>query len=385
MVIGMAMTRQPHARQPQGSPTGGQFASVDHPEGDTQLDAPGAQIRGEVSAYAADLATTARDAERAAATQAQAAAIRREAEANKAAELRNTADAKRLIGRWRYNRKASKADQRVLQAEAAQAEAEAYANQASDDAGRMEAGVRAERRVVEALARTPGVHHVLCGLNFGPGVGDIDTIAVGNRVVITEVKAGGGRLVVHADGSVTHGGRATPRNPLEQCAKQVAALDAVTGKRATGVVCFPDAEPSVILHAASGCYLVGGTDNLIEVVSETMDRGVDRVSAKALVTSVQSALAARHKEVQSWVARCDSRTAEIATRIANWQDTINRSGGWSQGPEIRANLTNYIAQKQASAEQVAKDRKTWVSMAEGVAAAYQANERLLGSSGRSTP
>lgn len=372
MVICMTQVHARQPRQPAGQPTGGQFAGASRPESTVQLveDPSGglvedrqAAVHGEVSSYAADLAQNAIASQEQALARAEAASAEKTTEAQQAAALRERAARHRLIRRWWCNRKAGEFERRAQAAETRQLEAEQLAANAADEAGRMNAGVRAEQEVVDALQQTEGVRHVICGINFGPGLGDVDVTAVGTDVVVVEVKAGGGQLVALNGGAVSHGGKVTPRNPLSQCAKQVASLQEVAGVSAVGVVCYPDATPSLSFDTASGCYLVGGTDHLKKLVTETMQASNTPVNARAMVVKVQHHLAARYQEIQEWIRGADER-------INRWEDTIARSWGWSQGPEIRANLGRLLAENYEKAN-------AWRDMAAAVNTAYWSNARML--------
>jgi len=368
-----------HARQPRGAPTGGQFAATSHPEGGVLTEiAPTAQVRGEVSTYAVGLAADAQRAEDAALAKAALLAEQAKEIADKAASLRAKAETKGRIGRWSNTRKAKKSDRLAANLRVMASRSKETATAAGDEAGRIQAGVEAERAVVDALARTPGVRHVLCGLNLGPGIGDIDVIAVGDRVVIAEVKAGRGELYANPDGTVTHGGRPTPKNPLTQCASQVTALQKHCGVAAIGCVVFPDAEPRAIRHPQTGCYLVGGVGKLTTGVSKWMSESTaGSQNAKQIVLDVQSALNARHREIVGWIDSAQGQNAAAAQRIAKWEHTIARSGGWSQGPEIRANLRQMIAENRATVAERTQKMAGWSDLAEKVAAAYEANKRIL--------
>lgn len=374
MVIGMD-----HVRQPKGAPTGGQFAGKSNPEGGVSLsDKPPAKVRGDVSTFAAGLAADARRSEQEALAEAALLADQAKEIADKAANLRAKAETKGRIVRWSSTRKAKKSDRSAANLRVMASRSKETAKAAGDEAGRMQAGVDAEQAVVDTLAHTDGVHHVLCGLNLGPGIGDIDVIAVGDAVVIAEVKAGRGDLEAGSDGTVSHGGRPTPKNPLAQCAAQVETLREKSGVEVVGAVCFPEAEPSVTYHRQSGCYLIGGTDNLSDFVAHTMaDSDAGPINAKAVVTSVQGYLAARHEEVTDWVDNCHSQDAAAAARIAKWETTISRSSGWSKGPEIRGNLTRMIAENRAQMSERQEKIAGWSDLAARVSDAYEGNKKIL--------
>jgi len=368
-----------HARHPRGAPTGGQFAATPHPEGGVLTEgAPAAQVHGEISSYAVGLAADARRAEDEASTQVSQHSSNAQELADKAEALREKAKDRGKLGRWSSTRKAKKADKSAADLRALAAKAKEAASEANSEAGRIQAGVDAERAVVEALTRTPGVRHVLCGLNLGPGIGDIDVIAVGDVVVIAEVKAGRGELHANPDGTVTHGGRMTPKNPLTQCARQVTALRTNCGVAAIGCVVFPDAEPRALRHPQTGCYLVGGVDKLTTGVSKWMSESTaGPQNAKQIVLGVQNALNARHQEIVGWIDSIKSQNDAAYDRINRWQQKIAQSSGWSKGPEIRSNLTRMIAENRGEIAEREEKRSNFANLAAAVTDAWQENQEKL--------
>jgi hypothetical protein len=384
MVLCMAQHAQ-HQRQPRGTPVGGQFATVTHPESPVVLDdQPGAKVHGQVSAYATALADDAR-------RDAHAASSRVEALTAKAAELEAQVDAavtssasKGAIGRWSGRRKSKRARKHAATARSLASAATAQVEQATAEIGRLQAGIDAEQEVVSALAQVSGVRHVLCGVNLGPGVGDIDAIAVGAHAVVVEVKAGRGAVHAGADGTVVHGGRQSPGAPLAQAAKQAQVVRIAAGIDCTPVVCFPDAEPSARFHERSGCWLIGGTEPLAKFVAESMaNHDGERVNAKSIVVGVQRHLTARQAEIQGWITSGEQKNRAAAQRIAKWRATIAKSKGWSKGAEIRANLTGLIAENQATVAERQQKMAAWSELVQRIDEARRSNERML--EGRAHP
>ncbi|MHB8318068.1 MAG: nuclease-related domain-containing protein [Acidimicrobiales bacterium] len=290
------------ARRPQGTPAGGQFAKKAHPESDISLDEPAAKVSGEISSYAAAQLAVARDHENFARGRVEQFDAKANDAIAKASLLRTKAKTQRALLRWNSTRRAQKLTYAATELQVKKQGAEATAQNFGAKAERMQAGINAEREVVETLAHTDGVNHILCGLNFGPGLGDIDVIAVGNQVVIVEVKAGRGVLEVDDNGAVFHGGKMTPGDPLEQCAKQRDTLLHYGYVNAVSTVCFPGAESGTWFHDDSGCYLVGGTDELSRHVSQAMrESNTGPHNPKRLVKNVQKNLKARQREIRGWI------------------------------------------------------------------------------------
>lgn len=229
------------------------------------------------------------------------------------------------------------------------------ADMARQEAGRLQAGVDAEQRVVDALASSR--HQVICGLDLGPPVGDVDVL-VPDAGVLVEVKAGGGILASGGDGSVSHGGRPSPGFPLAQATKQAAAL-VDGGAVLVPIVCYPGAQPGAYHHPETGAWLVGGTQTLVELLDRL---GATPTSSTRLVDAAQSHLRARREVLRKSIK-------EGEARIAKWQSTIKRSGGWSKGPEIRRNLTS-------RSEDVGRQIAGWKGAMARLDAAEKANKRL---------
>lgn len=229
------------------------------------------------------------------------------------------------------------------------------ADEAHQEAGRLGAGVDAEQRVVDALASSG--HQVVCGLDLGPPIGDID-VCCPDAGVLVEVKAGGGQLASAGDGSVTHGGRPSPGFPLAQAARQAHAL-VDGGVVLAPIVCYPSAQPGALRHAETGAWLVGGTQTLVELLDRL---GATPTSPTRLVDAAQSHLRARREALRKSIK-------EGEAKLAKWDSTIKRSGGWSKGPEIRANLGR-------RSEDVARQVAGWKGAMERLDAAEKANKRL---------
>lgn len=299
-------------------------------------------------------------------------------EATAAAAIEQSKD-KGIIGRWSGKRSAKKASRRASVALARVDDLLASAEQSRDDAARIQSGVVAERQVVETLANTHGVRQVLCGINLGPGVGDIDVLAIGRHPVVVEVKAGSGRLVAHADGSVTHGGRPSPGQPLSQCARQVGTLQQKAGVSSVGIVCYPNADPSVTLHTSTGCWLVGGKAELSALVTKEVTAGTDSHAqdGRTIVSNVQHHLGLRQQEVLGWVKDSATKDREAFARIAKWQDTISRSSSWSNGAAIRAGLTQRIADNEATVSRRAQKVVGWKDLAAKIGTAMKSNDQML--------
>jgi len=229
------------------------------------------------------------------------------------------------------------------------------ADEARQEAGRLNAGVDAEQRVVDALASAG--HQVICGLDLGPPIGDVDVL-VPDAGALVEVKAGGGVLASAGDGSVTHGERPSPGFPLAQAAKQAHAL-VDGGVVLTPIVCYPNAQPSCSLHAETRAWLVGGTEVLVDLLDRL---ACPPTTSTRLVDAAQAHLRARKEKLSGQI-----RTGKA--RIAKWDSTIQRSGGWSKGPEIRANLG------QRSAD-VGRQIAGWQAALDRLDASEKANKRL---------
>lgn len=385
-------------RQPQGIPVGGQYAPASHPEGDAALeegagtsdgtitpvdppvDPPKAKVHGEISAYAARRSVNARTVEQKAQEDAERFEFESQAAAAKAEALRKKAAEQHLIGRWNSRRKAKKSDAAATELDTERQARLAAAKEAADEAGRMEAGVKAERKVVATLMRTEGVRHVLCGLNLGPGIGDIDAIAVGDHVVVVEVKAGRGALETGADGTIFHGGRPTPNKPIEQCAKQVAALREHAGVEALGVVCFPDAEPFSKRHKVTGCHLIGGTEALTDIVSQAMRESESGpCNAKAIVTNIQASLSARFTETEEWIQGACERRDYYARKIAHYEDITRQAfnGNWSNKYEVRRDMSAKISEKRQKYGKQVESINRWTDWNQAVNEAYWSNARKI--------
>lgn len=371
---------------------GGQFAPASHPEGTTALDEqvdppvdpavnppqdpPVANVRGEISAFAAARAADARTTEQTALADAERIKAEAEAATARAEALRKKAEEQRIIGRWNSRRKAKKSDAAAAELAVAREQRAAAAEEAAAEAGRMEAGVKAERKVVATLMHTEGVRNVLCGLNLGPGIGDIDVIAVGDQVVIVEVKAGRGALEVGADGTIFHGGRPTPNNPIDQCAKQVEALREHGGVDALGVVCFPDAEPFSKRHRQTGCRLIGGTEDLSSIVAQAMSESqTGPCNAKAIVTNIQAHLSARFTEIEGWITAAEKTRGELAAAIDHYEDVIRQAynGNWSNKVTVRDNMTVKMSEKRGRYDERTTSINRWTSMNQAINEAYWSN------------
>lgn len=360
-------------RQPKGTPVGGQWGGRQQAESQQPL----AAVHGTVSAYATKLSAAAvEEATRAKAESAgsdsAAAALRAQAD-----EIRARSAEKGVLGRFVGKRKATKA---TRQADAAAHRGLALrlaAQEASREADRMNAGIDAERKVVQALSTTPGVRQVVCGINLGPGVGDIDATAVGSRTIVVEVKAGGGELRIGAGGAVSHGERSTPGAPLAQCARQVDTLREA-GVDSVGVVCFPGAPAQKIFDKSSGCWLVGGSESLQQVVSKALTEGQPTQSADGatIVSRVRQRLDARYAEVAGWVDDVGAKNQVAHTRIAKWENDIARSAGWSNGAEIRANLTRMVHENNEHIARRTEKCKAWVGLAMQIRQAIKENDDL---------
>jgi len=219
-------------------------------------------------------------------------------------------------------------------------EARHSAEAAHAEAGRLGAGVKAEQAVVDRLAAMPEVDVVLCGLDLGSPVGDIDVLAIaGGRALIVEVKAGGGELIPGADGSVTHGGRPSPRAPLAQVAKQAAAL-LDGGISATPVVCYPNATPSERC-VPSGVFLIGGLDMLADLVTRFAGQ-LGTVTARQVVDAAGVSIDIRRGELER-------QNIAAQAKVDGWKATIRRASKehWKREGEIVSGLTQKIADVEA--------------------------------------
>jgi len=219
-------------------------------------------------------------------------------------------------------------------------EARHSAEAAHAEAGRLGAGVRAEQAVVDRLAAMPEVDAVLCGLDLGPPIGDIDVVAIANRrALIVEVKAGGGELVAGADGAVTHGGRPSPGAPLAQVARQASAL-LDGGVAATAVVCYPGAAPSGVC-TPSGVYLIGGLDMLVDLVA--------RHAWHPGTVTVRQVTDAANVSVDLRRGELSRQNTAAGAKVDGWQATVRRAQRehWSREKEIVAGLTQKIADVEA--------------------------------------
>ena len=379
-------------RRPRGTPAGGQFAVTERPEVDFEASESLAPVRGQVSAFAtakgaeasdqadqlnrvAEEAEEDRERHLARARGFAAAAVEKRKAGEEALRQLDSAPAgPPLIGWLRRSGAKRRAKSQIAAGDAADgraaAEIDAAANRWNDaeaakvaasaaleSAGRMSAGVEAEQAVVDTLRRTPGVDHVVCGIDLGPGIGDVDVVAFGRRVVLVEVKAGGGELEAGPDGSVTHGGRPTPKNPLAQCAGQAEALGKVTGVNVTRVVCFPHAERSHTFHPESGCHLIGGRSELSSFVAEEMARGgsADPQDPNHFIHLVNNQLIKEYHAQNKSLAEVTEKDNADRRRVADWNrrlaESASWSPGWAKGPEIRAGWQERIAS--------ATDRIAW--------------------------
>lgn len=361
-------------RAPRGTPIGGRWSETSTKESKQSLTR--ARVYGQVSAYASGLAELAlADANQAtkdaAALTERAADLRRKADSIKA-----TANTRGALRRWVGNRKANKTHQEATSVVDQAKDQNDRADKARQEAGRMGAGVDAEQSVVDTLASTHGVDEILCGLNLGPGIGDIDVVAIGSRVVVVEVKAGGGALSYTRDGSVTHGERKTPGQPLDQCRRQVAALKEMQVE-AVGVVSFPSAAPGEVFDATSGCWLIGGKDALSGAVNRIMsEHTLATASSREVIASVQLRLGARQEEISGWIASVQEQNEAAEQRVAKWSDTIDRSAGWSKGPEIRSNLGGLIADNRRKILERTHKAEKWLAMYHQVGEAVERNRKL---------
>lgn len=368
-----------HQRKPKGTPIGGQFAGTSHPESAVVLDDPSpAKVHGQVSAYAATLAEDARIDARVASGRVEALTTQAVALEEKSKEAIARSASKGAISRWSGRHRSKRATKQAAKAKELAAAVHSQVAEAEAEVGRLQAGIDAEQAVVQALTQVPGVRHVLCGVNLGPGVGDIDTIAVGAHAVVVEVKAGRGDVHAGADGTVIHSGRQSPGAPLAQAAKQAQALREGAGVVCTPVVCFPDANPSARFHERSGCWLIGGTEPLAKFVAEQMAaHDGERVNAKGIVLGVQRHLEDRRAEIQGWIANSAEKNWAAAQRIAKWRSTIAKSKGWSQGPKIRANLNGLIAENQATVAERKEKMGAWGELVQRIDEAWQSNAQML--------
>jgi hypothetical protein len=376
-------TQQPR-RRPQGTPAGGQFAPAPHhPTPGRDALAGAARVRGVTSAFAAAKADEAGRAQDSSLGEAEARLRSATSATLRAATLDETVARRRavpVIGRFLARPAAREATTvREAATEAARVAAEATEGAAihGERESRMRAGVEAEQAVVDALAATPGVSEVVCGMNFGPGVGDVDVLAIGSGVVAVEVKAGRGALAVGDDGTVTHGGRPSPGRPLEQCAAGLRALSERAGLDCLGVVCYPHADTSAVLHAPSGCWLVGGVANLSELASRHL-RGAGQVDIDVAIAKVQEGLGGRLGEVTGWIAQAEASNEAAEERVERWQAKIDASWNWSKGPEIRENLGRMVAENQERIAQRSEKISSWDGYAAKITGAIDANNRILG-------
>lgn len=191
------------------------------------------------------------------------------------------------------------------------------------------AGVRAEQRVVSAVHGVPGVSEILCGLSFGPALGDIDVIALGRRVVVLEVKAGTGKISMSKTGTLYHGSKAVPRNPVKQCAKQVHLLREAGAPTPQGLVVFPDALPERLLIAGTGVMVVGGLDALCQELQRIMQSSPSGpvIHAVPLVQSVDRWLVNQHATMRQRLQTAYQHQHKRETLLHRWHAEYDRIEG----------------------------------------------------------
>ena len=196
-----------------------------------------------------------------------------------------------------------------------------WVQQRQAEVQRAMAGVRAEQIVVQTVYSVEGVSEIVCGLSFGPALGDIDVIALGSRALVLEVKAGSGQLRVDDDGTVYHGSKAVPRNPVQQCVKQLDLLRSAGVESPQGMVVFPDAEPTVLLVAGTGVMVIGGLDRLRQEVCRAMAQPPDRrtPNVNQLVQAVDRWLADKHAEMQQRLQTAYQYLAKRQALLQQWQ------------------------------------------------------------------
>lgn len=210
------------------------------------------------------------------------------------------------------------------------------------------AGVQAEQQVVQALHTVPGVTDILCGLSFGPALGDIDIIAMGSQVVVLEVKAGRGKVSMGADGRVYHGTRVVPRNPIEQCAKQLQLLQEAGVVRPVGLVVFPQAQPEIMRVAGTGIVVVAGLDLLRSEVQRLMEvsRHSDVPNVAQLVHLVDTWLMNKSNEMNQRLATAHQYQQRRSENLQRWNYDLERWRTWNNAAGMR--------KKQERREQIAR-------------------------------
>jgi hypothetical protein len=210
------------------------------------------------------------------------------------------------------------------------------------------AGVQAEREVVQALHDIPGVSDIICGLSFGPALGDIDVIALGSRVVVLEVKAGHGKVTIGSDGRVYHGSQVVPRNPIEQCTKQLQLLREAGVQDPVGLVAFPQAQPEVMRVAGTGIVIVGGLDCLRQQVQSIMERPrqAGTPSVHQLVRQVDGWLANKSNEMNHRLNTAYQFQQRRSENMQRWHNDLERWRSWNNAAGMK--------KKQERCEQIAK-------------------------------
>jgi hypothetical protein len=147
-------------------------------------------------------------------------------------------------------------------------------------ARKARAGVLAERRTADVLNRA-GFRLVAHGAVL-PGGGDVDHVVVGSGACVVETKHGRGPVQALRDGRVVVNGRLLRGRPLQQAARQAAAVRSMTGQWTGAVVCIVDGQ--VVPTEVRGVWVCSLRDlpsTVARAEGKTLsDRQVDELVAR---------------------------------------------------------------------------------------------------------
>jgi len=217
------------------------------------------------------------------------------------------------------------------------------------------AGVQAEQEVVHALSDITGVTDIICGLSFGPALGDIDIIAIGPQTVVLEVKAGHGKVTINSDGQVYHGDKLVPRNPIEQCDKQLRLLREAGLRHPIGLVVFPQAQSEIIRISGSDIIIIAGINNLRQEVQRLMQstNGADIPTAYQLVYLVDGWLADKSAETNQRLTMAYQYQQQRSDNMRRWQSDLERWRTWNNPAGVQ--------KKKERREQISRAANKFVS------------------------